>query len=192
MVFNENFNLSSISADWENLIFYSSLPLQLKISYLNAILLYMITITKKENIVLNQIKYFQSEYCNGVPYNILKLDSNLSEIDLRDILGNLENKDLISKSDDYILTKGTESKINVVDSQAEVLKEDLNQTGKKAFEIIKNKSKNGLISRYVLEGNLLYGDLKLSNIQMYHLIIELENKGLIKKIQMKDGEYYSL
>lgn len=152
----------------------------------------MITITKKENIVLNQIKYFQSEYCNGVPYNILKLDSNLSEIDLRDILGNLENKDLISKSDDYILTKGTESKINVVDSQAEVLKEDLNQTGKKAFEIIKNKSKNGLISRYVLEGNLLYGDLKLSNIQMYHLIIELENKGMIKKIQMKDGEYYSL
>lgn len=152
----------------------------------------MITITKKENIILNQIKYFQSEYSNGVPYNILKLDSNLSEIDLRDILRNLENKDLISKSDDYIITKVTESKINVVDSQIEVLKEDLNQTGKKAFEIIKNKSKNGLISRYALEGNLLYGDLKLSNIQMYHLIVELENKCLIKKIQMKDGEYYSL
>jgi len=152
----------------------------------------MITITKKENIVLNQIRYFQSEYSNGVPYNILKLDSNLSEIDLRDIIENLENKDLISKSDDYILTKRTESKINVVDSQAEVLKEDLNQTGRKSFEIIKNKSKNGIISRYVLEGNLLYGYLKLSNIQMYHLIIELENKGLIKKINMKDGEYYSL
>lgn len=152
----------------------------------------MITITKKENIVLNQIRYFQSEYSNGVPYNILKLDSDLSEIDLRDIIENLENKDIISKSDDYILTKRTESKINVVDSQAEVLKEDLNQTGRKAFEIIKNKSKNGIISRYVLEGNLLYGDLKLSNIQMYHLIIELENKGLIKKINMKDGEYYSL
>ena len=70
---------------------------------------------------------------------------------------------------------------------AKVIKEDLNQTELKAFEIIKNKSNNGFISRYILEGELLYGDLKLSNITMYHLIIELENKGLIKKKQMKDG-----
>jgi uncharacterized membrane protein len=152
----------------------------------------MITITQKENIVLNQIKYFQSEYSDGVPYNILKLDSNLSETKFRDILDNLENKGIISKSDDYILTKRVDSKINVVESRAEVIKEDLNQTELKAFEIIKDKSNNGLISRYILEGELLYGDLKLSNITMYHLIIELENKGLIKKIQMKDGEYYSL
>jgi hypothetical protein len=32
----------------------------------------------------------------------------------------------------------------------------------------------------------------LSNLQMYHIIIALENKGLIKKIQNKDGEYYSV
>jgi DNA-binding Lrp family transcriptional regulator len=152
----------------------------------------MITITKKENFIFNQIKYFQSEYRDGVPYNILKMDLDLSETKLRDILGNLEIKGLISLSDDYILTKTVDSKINVVDSRAEVLKEDLNQTEKKAFEIIKNISNNGLISRYALEGNLLYGDLKLGNIAMYHLIVELENKGLIKKIQMKDGEYYSL
>lgn len=152
----------------------------------------MITITKKENFIFNQIKYFQSEYRDGVPYNILKMDLDLSETKLRDILGNLEIKRLISLSDDYILTKTVDSKINVVDSRAEVLKEDLNQTEKKAFEIIKNISNNGLISRYALEGNLLYGDLKLGNIPMYHLIVELENKGLIKKIQMKDGEYYSL
>ena len=150
----------------------------------------MITITKKENFIFNQIKYFQSEYRDGVPYNILKMDLDLSETKLRDILGNLEIKGLISLSDDYILTKTVDSKINVVDSRADVLKEDLNQTEKKAFEIIKNISNDGLISRYALEGNLLYGDLKLGNIPMYHLIIELENKGLIKKIQMKDGEYY--
>jgi hypothetical protein len=152
----------------------------------------MITITKKENIILNQIKYFQSEYRDGVPYNILKLDLDISETKFRDILDNLENKGLISKSDDYILTEVVDSKINVVDSRAEVLKEDLNQTEKKAFDLIKSKSNNGLISRYSLEGNLLYGDLKLGNIAMYHLIVELENKGLIKKIHMKDGEYYSL
>lgn len=152
----------------------------------------MITITKKENIVLNQIKYFQAEYSGGVPYNILKLDSNLSETDFKDILNNLENKGLISKSDDYIKTLEFDSKLNVVDSRAEVIREDLNQKEIKAFELIKNISKNGLISRYDLEGNLLYGDLKLSNLQMYHLVIELENKGLIEKIQKKDGEYYSL
>lgn len=152
----------------------------------------MITITNKENIVLNQIKYFQSEYSNGVPYNILKLDSNLSETDFRDILKNLENKGLISKRDDYILANILNSEINVVETQSEVLKEELNQTEKKAFQLIKSKSKNGLISRHILEGNLLYGDLKLSNIQMYHLVVELENKGLIKKIQRNDGEYYSL
>ncbi|MGB9937150.1 MAG: hypothetical protein ACPK7O_05470 [Methanobacterium sp.] len=152
----------------------------------------MITITKKENIVLNQIKYYQSEYSGGVPYNILKLDSNLSETDFRDILNNLEDKGIISKSDDYIKTVQFEKKLNIVDSKAEVLREDLNQTEIKAFQLIKDKAENGLISRYILEGNLLYGNLKLSNIQMYHLIIELENKGLIKKIQKKDGEYYSV
>ena len=36
--------------------------------------------------VLNQIKYFQDEYNNGVPYRILKLDLDLSEMDLKDIL----------------------------------------------------------------------------------------------------------
>lgn len=152
----------------------------------------MITITNKENIVLNQIRYFQSEYSDGVPYNILKLDSNLSETELRDILNNLEIKGLISKFDDYIRTKNSGSKINVVNSQAEVLREDLNQIEIKSFEIIKNKSKNGFISRYVLEGELLYGELKLNNIQMYHLIMGLESKNLIRKIQKKDGEYYSL
>lgn len=153
----------------------------------------MITITKKENLVLNQIKYFQAEYGDGVPYNILKLDLNLSETDIREILSNLESKKLISKEDDYIKTIDVDLKINVVDTKAEVIKEELNQTENKAFAIIKNLADDkGLISRHFLEGNLLYGDLKLSNLQMYHLIIELENKGLIKKIQKNDGEYYSL
>ncbi|HML04157.1 MAG TPA: hypothetical protein VK426_00140, partial [Methanobacterium sp.] len=110
----------------------------------------MITITKKENIILNQIKYLQSEYRDGVPYNILKLDSDLSETGLRDILTNLENKRLISKSDDYIKTLEFDKKLNIVDSKSEVIKEDLNQKEIKAFELIKNKSDEGMISRYAL------------------------------------------
>ena len=152
----------------------------------------MITITKKENIVLNQIKYFQAEYGDGVPSNILKLDLSMSETQFKDILTNLEGKYLISRNDNYIKANTVDSKINVVESREEVLKEDLNQTEKKSFELIQSLAKESSVSRYILEGNLLYGDLKLSNLQMYHIITSLENKDLIKKIQRKDGEYYDI
>ena len=153
----------------------------------------MITITKKENLILNQIKYLQAEYSDGVPYNILKLNLDISGTDFKDIVDNLENKGLISKLDNYIKTQRVENKINVVESRKDVLKEDLNQTEIKAFKLIQNLAGDkNIVSRHILEGNLLYGDLKLSNLQMYHLIIALENKGLIKKIEQNDSEYYSL
>ena len=152
----------------------------------------MITITKKENLILNQIKYLQAEYSEGVPYNILKLNLDISETDLKDRLSNLENKRLISQNDNYIKTQRVENKLNVVESKAEVLEEDLNQMEIKAFKLMEELANEGLISRHILEGHLLYGDLKLSNLQMYHLIVNLENKGLIEKIKREDGEYYSL
>ena len=152
----------------------------------------MITITKKENRVLNQIKYMQAEYGDGVPSNILRLDLSMPEIEFKDILTNLEDKGLISQNDNYIKTNAVDAQINAVESRAEVVREDLNQTEKKTFELITSLSDNGSISRYFLEGNILYGDLKLSNLQMYQIIVSLENKGLIKKIQKKDGEYYNI
>ena len=152
----------------------------------------MITITKKENRVLNQVKYFQAEYSNGVPSNILKLDLSMSETEFKDILINLENKGLISKNDNYIKANAVDAKINAVESREEVIREDLNQTEKKTFELITNLAIEGFISRHLLEGHLLYGDLKLSNLQMYQIIVSLENKGLIKKVQKKDGEYYNI
>ncbi|MGF7118467.1 hypothetical protein [Methanobacterium oryzae] len=152
----------------------------------------MITITKKENLILNQIKYLQAEYSEGVPYNILKLNLDVSETDLKDRLSNLENKGLISQNNNYIKTQRVENKLNIVESKAEVLEEDLNQMEIKAFKLIEELANEGLISRHILEGHLLYGDLKLSNLQMYHLIVNLENKGLIEKIKREDGEYYSL
>lgn len=152
----------------------------------------MITITKKENLILNQVKYLQAEYSEGVPYNILKLNLDISETDLKDILNNLENKRIISQNDNYIKNQRVEAKINVVESKAEVLAEDLNQMEIKAFKIIEDIANEGIISRHILEGHLLYGDLKLSNLQMYHLIVNLENKGLIEKIKREDGEYYSI
>ena len=152
----------------------------------------MITITKKENLILNQIKYLQAEYSDGVPYNILKLNLDISETDLKDILNNLEDKGIISKNDNYIKIQMVEAKINIVESKAEVLEEDLNQIEIKAFKIIEDLADQGLISRHILEGHLLYGDLKLSNLQMYRLIVNLEDKGLIEKTRREDGEYYSI
>jgi hypothetical protein len=149
-------------------------------------------ITRKENMVLNQIKYFQNEYKNGVPYGILKLDLDLSEIDLKEILKKLDSKCIVAYNDDTVTLIET-GVINVLESQEDVTKEELNQTEEKAFEIIKkNAGESGLISRTLLEGNMLYGELRLTSLKTYSLIIALENKGLIKKIQRPDGDYFTL
>ena len=152
----------------------------------------MLHITRKENTVLNQIKYFQNEYKNGVPYRILKLDLDLSEMDLKDILKTLDRKSIVTYQDGTVtlLEKGI---INVLESKEDVKKEELNQTEEKAFKIIQEVAgESEHISKSILEGQMLYGELKLSSLKTYNLIIALENKGLIKKIQLADGEYYSL
>lgn len=49
---------------------------------------------------------------------------------------------------------------------------------------------SGKISRTLLEGNLLYGEMELTDIRMYNLITSLENKGVLRKFTLTDGEYY--
>lgn len=152
----------------------------------------MLHITRKENMVLNQIKYFQNEYTEGVPYKILKLDLDLSEMDLKDILNTLAGKSIVSYKNDTInlLETGT---INVHETKEAVKNEELNQTEERAFEMIKEiAGDEGIISKNLLEGQMMYSELKLTNLKTYNLIISLENKGLIKKSQRSDGEYYSL
>jgi len=152
----------------------------------------MLHITRKENIVLNQIKYYQNEYKDGIPYRILKLDLDLSEMDLKDILMMLDSKGIVSYNNGNIKLLKT-GNINVWKSKEDVKKEELNQTEEKAFEIIKEiAGESGLISKTLLEGHMLYGELKLTSLKTYNLIISLENKGLIKKTQLSDGEYYTL
>ena len=70
---------------------------------------------------------------------------------------------------------------------------ELNIKEKESYNLIKElvDDKN-LVSKYTLEGHLLYGDLKLSNFKMYHIILSLENKNLLKPIKKEDGEYYLL
>ena len=134
----------------------------------------MITITKKEEIVLNKIKIFHLEYTDGVPENILKEDLEIYEHELNQILKVLNEKKLISYENNVINLLDNGKTINAVDSQSDVKDAELDQKEKDSLNLIKSiVDDNNLVSRYILEGNLLYGDLKLSNFRMYHIILSL-------------------
>lgn len=133
--------------------------------------IYMITITKKEEIVFNQIKIFHLEYDDGIPENLIKMELGIYEHELREILKELDNKNLIEYKEKKIKLADFDKNINAVDSRQEVIKADLDIKEQKSLEIIeKLADQDRTISKYILEGNLLYGDLKLSNFRMYHII----------------------
>ena len=153
----------------------------------------MITIKKKEEVVLNQIKIFIKEYSDGIPIELIRKEVDFHEYDLIQILNTLSDKDLIQFDNDVVLLTDSEKEINAVNSKKDVEAIELNLKEKESYNLIKELvDDNNLVSRYILEGNLLYGDLKLSNFRMYHIILSLENKGLLKRIEKEDGEYYLL
>lgn len=153
----------------------------------------MINITRNEEVVLNQIKIYDIEYPEGVPVNVLRKELGFHEYDLVQILEELQDKDLIVFADNRASLSESEKEINTVNSRKDLEELELNQKEKDSYKLIQQlvDDKN-LISKYTLEGHLLYGDLKLSNFRMYHIILSLQNKGLLKSIDKDDGEYYLL
>ena len=153
----------------------------------------MITITKREEVVLDQLKIFDIEYPDGVPTNVLRKELGFHEYDLVQILEGLSSKDLINFSDNKSSLTDSEKEINTVNSKKDLEELELNMKEKESYELIRSlvDDKN-LISKYTLEGHLLYGDLQLSNFRMYHIILSLQNKGLLKTLEREDGEYYLL
>ena len=153
----------------------------------------MIAITKNEEVVLNQINIFSIEYPEGIPVGVLRKDLGFHEYDLVEIIKELEDKDLVIFNDNKVSLSEYEKEINTVNSKEDLEELELNIKEKESYELIQNlvDDKN-LISKYTLEGHLLYGDLKLSNFRMYHIILSLQNKGLLKPIVKDDGEYYLL
>ena len=153
----------------------------------------MIAITKNEEVVLNQINIFSIEYPEGIPVGVLRKDLGFHEYDLVEIIKELEDKDLVIFNDNKVSLSEYEKEINTVNSKKDLEELELNIKEKESYELIQNlvDDKN-LISKYTLEGHLLYGDLKLSNFRMYHIILSLQNKGLLKPIVKDDGEYYLL
>ena len=153
----------------------------------------MIAITKNEEVVLNQINIFSIEYPEGIPVGVLRKDLGFHEYDLVEIIKELEDTDLVIFNDNKVSLSEYEKEINTVNSKKDLEELELNIKEKESYELIQNlvDDKN-LISKYTLEGHLLYGDLKLSNFRMYHIILSLQNKGLLKPIVKDDGEYYLL
>ncbi|HEY0196351.1 MAG TPA: hypothetical protein VGC02_02140 [Methanobacterium sp.] len=162
-----------------------------------------------ETIIVNKIKYFQTEYPDGVPLGMLKLDLDLSVEELQKNLLSLEEQGILFiENEEYVklVENPTEDSVEEsgdtvsepvkVESQPTIKKADtydLTEREIKALEIIKNLTdESGHIPRYILEGTLLYGELKLNTLGFYNLIMSLENKGIIRKVQIKDNEYYTI
>jgi hypothetical protein len=153
----------------------------------------MINITRNEEVVLNQIEIFNMEYPDGVPLSLLKGELGFHEYDLVQILEELHYKGLIIFKDNKATLSESEKEINTVNSKKDIEELELNQKERDSYKLIKElvNDKN-LVSKYTLEGHLLYGDLKLTNFRMYHIILSLQNKGLLKTFTKDDGEYYLL
>ena len=153
----------------------------------------MITITKKEQVVLDQIKIFNIEYPDGVPTSVLRKELGFHEYDLVEILEELQDKDLVVFKDNRASLSEHEKEINTVNSKQDLEELELNMKEKESYKLIQDLADDkNLVSKYILEGHLLYGDLKLTNFRMYHIILSLQNKGLLKSITKEDGEYYLL
>lgn len=153
----------------------------------------MKTITIKENEVLNQIKIFSGDSKDAVSFSSLKEELGLYEHNLHDLLNSLDEKGIISYDGTNVQLLELNEEIRTVNSNADVLSAELNQMERDSFEILKGLvDENNMVSRYILEGALLYGDLDISDFRMYHIILSLENKGLIKNIPKENGDYYRL
>lgn len=153
----------------------------------------MITITKNEEVVLDQIKIFDMEYPEGIPMGVLRQELGFHEYDLVQILEELRDKELILFEEGKVSLSESNKETNTVNSKKDVEELELNIKEKESYELIQSLvDEKNLISKYTLEGHLLYGDLKLTNFRMYHIILSLQNKGLLKTINKDDGEYYFL
>jgi hypothetical protein len=155
------------------------------------------------NLVLDGIKDLQLEFPDGIPVNILLEELNLSDDELKATLLSLMDDGVIFIEEEYVKLVeqvsendmvGLDDPVNFSDDIVLIDEEkisDLTERELEGLEIIKflaDDSKR--VSKYLLEGHFLYGDLKLSPLGTYNLILSLENKGLIKHVRLSDGEYY--
>ncbi|MDR2545576.1 MAG: hypothetical protein LBD03_08625 [Methanobrevibacter sp.] len=141
---------------------------------------------------------------------IIIQDNNKIELNKLDeeVVVSTDNKIAISNDEVRKDLKGSDVKNNEIkeshensaigNNEVKEIKEEienleLNKKEKESLKILINLIKDDkTVSRHLLEGNLLYGELKLSNFSMYHVLLSLENSNIIKMIKKTDGDYYKL
>ena len=80
----------------------------------------MITITRNEEVVLDQVRVFDVEYPNGIPLNALKRELGFHEYDLVLILNELADKNLVGFKDNIIKITHHDKEINTVNSKKDI------------------------------------------------------------------------
>ena len=121
---------------------------------------------------------------------------DFSETKMVDLLDSLQQKKIIeydasTKEVSYV---NLDVDLEVVENQSELKKYMLNKTEEDAYAIINEviSKYDNYAPRYILEGALMYGELELSPKRTYNIIVSLENKQLLKRVEKVDGEYYTI
>lgn len=153
-------------------------------------------ITNDENKIILFIKNNLDKYPGKVSYDEIRGVLDFSETKMVDLLDSLQQKKIIeydasTKDVSYI---NLDVDLEVVENQSELKKYMLNKTEEDAYAIINEviSKYDNYAPRYILEGALMYGELELSPKRTYNIIVSLENKQLLKRVEKVDGEYYTI
>ncbi len=153
-------------------------------------------ITKNENRLLLLIKNNQEEYPENISLDKIRSFLDLSETMVVNLIESLQEKDFISfdPEDKMVYYEDLDEDIKVVEDKEALKDYMLNKTEEDAYVIIQDviSKYEGYAPRYVIEGALLYGELNLSPKRTYNIVVSLENKQLLRKIDQADGEYYTI
>ena len=104
----------------------------------------MITITKNEEVVLDQIRIFNIEYPEGIPLGVLRKELGFHEYDLVEILEELSAKDLVIFKDNKASLTDHEKEINTVNSKKDLEELELNMKEKESYKLIQEFIVRGL------------------------------------------------
>ncbi len=153
-------------------------------------------ITNDENKIILFIKNNLEKYPEKVSYDIIREVLDFSETKMVDLLESLQQKKIIEydASTKDVTYVNLDAEVEVVENQSELKEYMLNKTEEDAYAIINEviSKYDNYAPRYILEGALMYGELELSPKRTYNIIVSLENKQLLKRVEKVDGEYYTI
>ena len=142
------------------------------------------------------IKNNIDKYPDKVSYDIIREVLDFSETKMVDLLESLQEKKIIEydSSTKEVTYVNLEVELEVVGDQSELKQYMLNKTEEDAYAIINEviSKYDNYAPKYILEGALMYGELELSPKKTYNIIVSLENKQLLKRVEKVDGEYYTI